>query len=320
MLNNPIGILDPSLESPNTGDRIIREGVDAALEEIGVPAEAVIRFPTQRSLNKRERSMAADCAKFVLGGTNLLSSNMPWYMQWRLRPADLRFLDHNVLLLGVGWWQYQGAPNWFTRRLLTRVLASDAPHSVRDSMTRRQLTHLDLDAINTSCPTMWGLPDRPEMAGSVSDSVVITFTNYNRVPELDARFLRAVQDVYPRVKLWPQHVDDRSYVNRLSSGVEVISEDLRAFEQALDDGADYFGTRLHAGIKALQRGRRSTIIAVDNRAAEIRRDTGLPVVSRSLEEPDRQFAFGSRDVVLSLPRDEIVTWRQACRSWLGETA
>jgi polysaccharide pyruvyl transferase WcaK-like protein len=43
---------------------------------------------------------------------------------------------------------------------------------------------------------------------------------------------------------------------------------------------DYVGTRLHAGIRALQKGRRALIISVDNRATEIGRDTHLPIVER----------------------------------------
>jgi hypothetical protein len=41
---------------------------------------------------------------------------------------------------------------------------------------------------------------------------------------------------------------------------------------------DFVGARLHGGIRALQRGRRTLTIALDNRAREIAGDTGMPVV------------------------------------------
>lgn len=40
------------------------------------------------------------------------------------------------------------------------------------------------------------------------------------------------------------------------------------------------GTRLHAGIRCLNGGHRSLIIAIDNRARQIGEDTGLPVLER----------------------------------------
>lgn len=42
-----------------------------------------------------------------------------------------------------------------------------------------------------------------------------------------------------------------------------------------------WGTRLHAGIHALNYKVRSIILAVDNRATEMGRDVNLPVIQRS---------------------------------------
>jgi polysaccharide pyruvyl transferase WcaK-like protein len=40
------------------------------------------------------------------------------------------------------------------------------------------------------------------------------------------------------------------------------------------------GTRLHGGIRGIEHGRRTVIIAIDNRAEEMGADTGLPIVLR----------------------------------------
>ena len=42
----------------------------------------------------------------------------------------------------------------------------------------------------------------------------------------------------------------------------------------------YIGTRLHAGIKCIDAGRKSIIISIDHRSAEIANDTFIPVVKR----------------------------------------
>jgi polysaccharide pyruvyl transferase WcaK-like protein len=46
------------------------------------------------------------------------------------------------------------------------------------------------------------------------------------------------------------------------------------------EDVDCVGTRLHAGIRALQRKRRAIILGVDNRAEEMGHDFDLPVVAR----------------------------------------
>ena len=61
-----------------------------------------------------------------------------------------------------------------------------------------------------------------------------------------------------------------------------IPNTLEAYEAALNNGGvDYVGTRLHAGIHALNHKIRSIILAVDNRATEMGRDVNLPVIQRS---------------------------------------
>jgi hypothetical protein len=95
--------LDPSIVSANTGDQIIRGSVDRAL--LGV-VQISQTLPTQISLTPAHRMSASQASLAIIGGTNLLSSNMPWYQQWKLGPRSIRALRGKVVLLGVGWWQY----------------------------------------------------------------------------------------------------------------------------------------------------------------------------------------------------------------------
>jgi polysaccharide pyruvyl transferase WcaK-like protein len=310
-----IGLLDPSLDTKNQGDHIISEAVSRELADLGLAD--VVRLPTQRTLTRHERHLAAACDRLVVGGTNLLSSNMPWYRQWKISPAEIKLYRGKTLLLGVGWWQYQGPPNAFTQRVLGAVLAADVRHSLRDSWTLRQFKSLGREGLNTSCPTMWRLPAQPEVSQSRRGRVLVTLTDYNRDSAADGRLIQLLAELYDEVLLWPQGARDADYVSQHYPGVKIIASSLFAFDVALEDGdADYVGTRLHAGIRALQRGVRATVIAVDNRATEIARDTGLPVVSRALTPADRDYIANERLLQLNLPYAEIVEWKAQASSWL----
>ena len=43
---------------------------------------------------------------------------------------------------------------------------------------------------------------------------------------------------------------------------------------------DFVGTRLHGGMRALQKKRRAIIIGIDNRAIELNRDFNIPVLNQ----------------------------------------
>ena len=61
-----------------------------------------------------------------------------------------------------------------------------------------------------------------------------------------------------------------------------MKPNLAAFEDKLSESdIEYVGTRLHAGIKAMQKWKRSIIIGIDNRAIEMWKDFNLNVIKRS---------------------------------------
>ena len=73
----------------------------------------------------------------------------------------------------------------------------------------------------------------------------------------------------------------------------------------------YVGTRLHAGIHAMNRKVRSVILAVDNRAIEMGRDFNLPVIRREeLEEKLQERIYGSWNTQIKIPVDSIVKWKK----------
>lgn len=113
--------------------------------------------------------------------------------------------------------------------------------------------------------------------------------------------------------MWLQGQDDLSYLNQLgyTDHVILIPSDLKKYDALLNlPDLDYVGTRLHAGIRALSKGHRTIIVAIDNRATCIHTDTGLPIIPRK----DISLYLKNmieRDIIteISMPWDNIKKWK-----------
>lgn len=309
------GLIDPALENDiNLGDHIISAAVREALtDRLGF--DRVVAMPTLRPLQRDEVAALNACDAIFIGGSNLLNSRMLFNRQWALGWA-LRHV-RPMTLLGVGWWQYQGPADLATRWLLRRLLSRQGPHSVRDGFTRKQLEGVEVGpVVNTTCPTLWPLtPDRVSgVPASKAPAVVFTLTCYNVRPETDRALLDLLCAQYQDVYFWPQGDQDMAYLNRLMNGVSVpslriLDASLGAFDELMSQTrVDYVGTRLHGGIRALQRGQRSLILSIDNRATEIARDTGLPCVERDDLERLGRLIQGGFSTSITLPQDAIDAW------------
>ncbi|WP_191834796.1 polysaccharide pyruvyl transferase family protein [Gordonia ajococcus] len=301
-----IGWLDPSIGSENTGDQIIADAVRTELTDAGL---AFQRFSTRRKWTREECDAAAQCSMFIVGGTNLINGNYPWYRQWKFDANAFRLLRRKTVGLGIGWWQYQPRTNRLSRFLWREILGHGV-NSCRDEYTSLKLDELRIRALNTSCVTMWRLPEVLNQKAR-SSRVVVTLTDYNRHFESDYALLRYAIENYHEVYLWPQGVKDEEYCRRMKfDSLQFGDVSLAWFDEALDSGEfDYIGTRLHAGIRAHQKRANSLIVAVDNRALEISRDTGLPVVTRDEVIADSGVLEVPHDVNLTLPADAISEWK-----------
>lgn len=299
-------LLDPSISSANIGDQIIQQSVKNSMDGV---LEFHAGLPTQRALNSAERKIAYESDLAIVGGTNLLSSNMPWYRQWKIDFRTSNALKNKVVLMGVGWWQYQDEPNFFTKWMLDRVLSRDHVHSVRDDYTRIRLEKLGFDVINTACPTMWQL-SVVMPSESRPSTCIVTLTDYNKDISEDQWLLDEVSKYYEDVVIWPQAQRDASYARTLSGNFRVADPTLEAYEEILSRDVDYIGTRLHGGVRAFQRQHWGLIVAVDNRALEISRDTKLPVHARGKREEIAQSIKRRSQAAISLPTESINRWKQ----------
>ena len=278
---------DTSLGTENLGDYIIMHYCNKILDEL---------FPDYQSGHisthlmpaiEQEASVKQTKYKFVCG-TNLLTSNIEHHWRWILPDGIRRKMNYrNIILLGVGWGEYQKNCTDYSRMIYQTMLNPNVFHSVRDQYTKEMLRQAGFkNVINTGCPTTWALS--PEFCRDIptkkSKDVIATITDYRRDPEKDNEMLAILSRNYDHIYLWLQGNHDEEYLKTLNipENLTTIPANLEAYEEVLrEGGVDYVGTRLHAGIHALNHKVRSIILAVDNRATEMGRDVNLPVIQRS---------------------------------------
>jgi hypothetical protein len=268
----------------NLGDIIIKDAVTDNLPE-GLRAQIADWVPID--LWRTNIALRRDQI-LVLAGANIIANDPllnPGVWRPNLRTA---LASQFVVLFGVVWWQYQGNPSFLTSLFYRRfLLDSGLSHSVRDAYTKSMLAKCGIaNVINTGCPTMWKLPPRMDFAHK-AQRVVFTLTDYLPSAQHDRALLDVLERNYEQLILFPQGTDDEKYFKSIATrsqvqGTQVLDRDIDSFNRLLiPNEIDYIGTRLHAGIRSLQRGVRTFVVSVDNRATEIARDTNLPVVERS---------------------------------------
>lgn len=311
-----VALLDTSIDSNNDGDQIIVRSVLEHFPEL----KSIPRIPTHRYFTKAETETARSQDVLVVTGTNILASRLWRDRQWKFKLRHLRVMEGRVVLLGVGWRQYQGKLLRRTRWTLDRMLHENLPIAARDQYTADKLLGEGYAAVNTGCPTMWHLPSQLPRLGS-KEECVFTYTDYNPDPHRDRVVLEQLASRYVAVHVWPQSEKDWRNLQQanLPANVYPLDRGVAALDRAIVD-RDYVGTRLHAGIRAAQAGSAAMIIAVDNRALEISRDTGFPAVDRRLGLPEfkkRYQVVTEEPTTLRVPVAEVAEWTKQFRTLLG---
>lgn len=332
-----IAKLSPCISTENLGDYIIQDCCDQIFEEI-FGHYLSIGIPTRERLSRgTRRKVAASDYAFVCG-TNLLASNMEHWKQWNIglpdalaiRFGDVRkrellrgtvlkqkYRDTHVILMGAGWFEYQGSPSRYTEKLLKILLDENYLHSVRDRYTQEKLRSMGItNVVNTACPTMWKLTEDfcRTIPVKKAGAVVATLTDYRVDPEADKALLSCLLAHYDKVYVWLQSVQDYAYLQELAMAdrVEIIPPTLKDYDAVLaQPDLEYVGTRLHGGIRALNRGKRACILGVDNRALEIGRDTNLPVLDRNRVSAELEtWIEEERKTQIRLPVENIRRWKE----------
>lgn len=278
---------DTSIGSDNLGDYIIMKYCNKILDEMFLNSDSINVATHLQPTMQHEKVTSETKYKFVCG-TNLLTSHIEQHWRWILPDGFRRKMNYsNVILMGVGWGEYQDECSDYSRMIYNIMLNPFVSHAVRDEYTKRKLNKIGFkNIINTGCPTTWLLT--PEFCSKIpkskSKDVVTTITDYRQDVKRDNEMLDILSRNYEHVYLWLQGKYDNDYMQKLiiPTNLSVIVSDLDEYEKVLKSGdVDYVGTRLHAGIHALNHYVRSIIISVDNRAKEIAKDINLPIVDRN---------------------------------------
>ena len=306
-----LNVFDTAIDSDNLGDHIIMEAVWRVLKPLFEDTE-IVRTPTHRRASLAEIRAGRQAPLSIVGGTNILKSHMLIRGNWRITPLD--YLSwRNVVLLGVGWQQYAGDSDAATRLFFRAVLSKTRLHSVRDLHTYEKLRGLVPRVIYTGCPTMWGFDDLKCQAVPVRKArhAVFAVTYYRPSPDQDRRVFELLKSRYERVYFWPQQADDVHYLRELGIvGYIPIESDVTAYDRLLSsEDVDFVGARLHGGIRALQHGRRALVIPVDNRATEIGKSTGLPVIAREDLVGIERWIDNPTPLCLTMPWEAIDRWK-----------
>lgn len=317
---------DPSICSPNIGDQIISESVENALSII-LPELGQVKFPTQYSPQISTHYILRNSLANIVGGSNLLTGNRLRFSQWKFGKLNL-FYKFKFILLGVGWWKYGNDPDPYSRIIYRSILDNSMIHSVRDEYTVTQLKKCGINAINTTCPTLWPLASKQlcsSIAINKSPNALLTLTDYAKNIDLDFQLIKLLTEEYKEIYFWPQGIDDLAYFKELTQSVDydfkILSFGLPSIKQfLLTYSCDYIGTRLHSGILALNNRCRSIIIEIDNRSIEIGRDTSIYTCPRNNYLLLRKMINNPLVSNFRIPMASIKAWVNSLRSNLSLNA
>lgn len=308
-------LFNVSIDTDNLGDQIIMKYVYEVLGEL-FPNGKCIEVPTHRPPTKEELVAINKKHLPIVFGTNIICPNVEKYNLWRM-PEDMDICK-NTLFAAVGMNSY-GEVTQASKELYLSIASKKLLHSARDRYSAQKMQEMGLtNTLYTGCVTMWKLNEAicKEIPASKSDTALFTLTAH-RATEHDQTMLDIIFKNYDKVYFWPQDIRDISYLDSLqydSSKLTRLPRSLDAYEEVLNStNLDYIGTRLHGGIHALNHKKRTIVIEVDNRAAEIGTDTGLPTIPRKQIEQLDQLVNSDFITKIEMPWENIEKWKAQFR-------
>ena len=311
-----IVLYNPSITTLNVGDQIIFDSIERELSPI-LEGAFRVDVSTHLPMNKLFLRLLNNADYKFACGTNLLRNMQERFRQWDIGITNARKVGP-AILVGVGWQKSKHPLTPYSKAVYQRVLSRDHIHSVRDEFTAEQLRKLGFNnVINTGCPTLWKMT--PEYCSQLpeekAEEVIFTLTDYRRDEQKDKLTVECLRQAYSKVYLWIQGYEDYDYAKDLGilDQVELIDPAVKAYDQVLSkNNVEYIGTRLHGGIRALQRGKRTMIIAVDGRALEKKKDIGLPVIDRNTMDKDQLINIieKPRKTEMKIHQQEINKWKK----------
>lgn len=306
---------NPSITSLNLGDSIILDSIEYEMKDVfkdnfivDVSSHLPVSFIFTRLLENADY-------KFVCG-SNLLSGRIENVLarQWAISLFNAKKLGP-AILVGAGWQKYNDNPNFYTKKVYQKILSNEYIHSVRDEYTEQCLRSCGINnVISTACPSMWRFT--PEFCKAIpqkkANSVVTTITDYSVDIEKDRQMLETLFSLYENVYVWLQGYKDEAYLKELTSDERLkrIAPNLKAFDDVLDmEDVEFVGTRLHAGMRALQHQKRSVILSIDNRAKELNKNYNINIIERKDVGSLKDYLISDIKTDIKIPMEQITLWK-----------
>ena len=134
---NSVAIFDPAIATRNAGDEIISDASRRQIRKI-LPDAFQATIPTHEGIGLRSWRFAQQARYGIIAGSNILTANMLFDRQWRLKPWDTFFVN-GLIGLGIGWRAYNQSRSTLSDMMMRKVLSASGWHSVRDEHTRKEL-------------------------------------------------------------------------------------------------------------------------------------------------------------------------------------
>ena len=316
-------LFDTSCGSLNMGDYIICEAVERELDDI-LKNDFLVKIPTHTPAthfyqNVKRFALYKYCTEAnykFLAGTNILKYHIflrPW-ANFNTNIFNCKPYK-NTILVGAGSDKNSARMDFYAKLLYKTVLSKDYIHSVRDESTKDLLNSLGLKAINTGCPTMWSLNANHcrQIPSNKGRNVIFTVTDYRPDPVNDKQMIECLIRNYEKVYCWIQGAEDYEYLQNIADldQIKIVGASLNQYRKALMeiDDLDYVGTRLHAGIFALQNKRRTVVLSVDNRTNDIKETYNFNVVDRSDINSLESMINSSFSTTININEENIRQWK-----------
>lgn len=314
-------LFDPSYGTSNLGDFIINEAIMKHMKFV-FSNNYLVRYSTHSPLmhfhqllkkNFISRNCEPEYLKF-LGGSNIFKHDLLRYtLDWNIN-IFTKHLYKNSVSIGGGCEGDPATINKYTRYIYRSVLSKNYTHSVRDEETKSFLESLGVQVINTGCPTMWDLT--AEFCKSIpkkkSKDVVFTLTDYARDKDKDQKLINILLKNYENVYFWIQGTEDLEYFNTMQNidKIQLVNPNLESYKETLTKGnIDFVGTRLHAGIYAMQHKVRSIILIVDNRARDMQKTYNINAIERNNIDDLEKMIQSEFATNIKIDEDKINAWK-----------